>query len=54
MSRVGNSLDNRPIEFFFKILKHEYLRLIPIKERTLQKLNNEIEFITFSYNNERR
>ena len=54
MSRVGNSLDNRPIEFFFKILKHEYLRLIPLKERTLQRLNKEIEFIMYDYNYVRR
>ena len=26
MSRIGNSLDNRPCEYFFSVLKQEYLK----------------------------
>lgn len=49
MSKPRNSLDNITIEFLKKILKYEDLRLILIKERTLQKLNNEIKFIMYDY-----
>ena len=54
MSRVGNSLDNRPVEYWFKILKHEYLVHIPLKDRKLQRLNDEIQHITSHYNVSRR
>ncbi len=53
MSRVGNSLDNRPVEFFFRVLKQEYLKKFPIEGRTIQNLQEQIEFIMFDYNNVR-
>ncbi|RMX36094.1 IS3 family transposase [Mycoplasmopsis fermentans] len=55
MSRVGNSLDNREIEYFFSILKTE---IFPnfckrVKLLTFNELKNEIkEFIDW-YNNDR-
>ncbi len=39
MSRVGVSLDNRPIEYFFSILKHEYLWELKFWKRDLDSLN---------------
>ena len=51
MSRIDNALDNRPIEYFFSILKQEYLRKIPVKERTIEKIKNELDYIKFHYNN---
>lgn len=53
MSRIGNSLDNRPAEYFFSILKHEYLRLIPIKNRTLENTSRAINVAKEHYNKER-
>ena len=35
MSRVGNSLDNREIEYFFSILKTEFFLFFNKKVRTL-------------------
>jgi len=53
MSRVGNSLDNRPIEYFFSILKQEYLRTIKLRDRSFDKINKELEYIKWDYNNNR-
>ena len=54
MSRVGNSLDNREIEYFFSILKTEIFPIFQQKVRTLtfdelrekidQFINWEIQF----------
>ena len=43
MGRVGVSLDNRPIEYFFSILKQEWLIDIPAKERSQSRIKREIE-----------
>ena len=53
-SRLGNSLDNRPAEYFFSIIKSECYKLIPWEK----KLENNIvksfdKYIKF-YNEERR
>lgn len=36
---------NRPIEFLFSILKCKYLRLIPIRNRTLKNVKSIINLI---------
>ncbi|WP_416741851.1 IS3 family transposase [Mycoplasma sp. Z331B] len=52
-SRVGNSLDNREIEYWFSIYKTEFLPYIDCKSLTLEELDTLTgEFINF-YNNER-
>ena len=52
-SRKANSLDNRPAEYFFSIIKTECLNLIPLKERSSEKIFIEFnKFINF-YNTER-
>ena len=38
MSNVGNSLHNRPIEFFFSVFKTEYLRHVDLNFRNLDSL----------------
>ena len=55
MSRVGNSLDNREIEYFFSILKTEIFPIFQQKVKTLtfDELREKIgQFINW-YNNER-
>ena len=53
MSRVGNSLDNRVIEFWFSILKTELIYKLNISELNFCELENYIsEFIDY-YNNGR-
>jgi hypothetical protein len=55
MSRIGNSLDNREIEYFFSILKTEIFPNFyqTVKTLTFIELKNKIkEFIDW-YNNER-
>ena len=42
MSRVSGSLDNRPIEYFFSILKQEHLRIIKLQDRSFDKIMNWI------------
>ncbi|GHU50019.1 hypothetical protein FACS189459_3120 [Bacilli bacterium] len=42
MSRLGNSLDNYPIEHHFSNLKCECLRKIDISERTLSRIKSEM------------
>lgn len=55
MSRVGNSLDNREIEYFFSILKTEIFSDFNKKVKTLtfEELKNEIQKFIHWYNNER-
>ena len=54
MSRGGNSLDNREIEYFFSILKIEIFPIFQQKVRTLtfDELKKIEQFINW-YNNER-
>ena len=49
MSRVGVSLDNRPIEYFFSILKYEYLG--KVKNLSFQKVGEKIDKSIYDYNN---
>ena len=51
MSKIGDSLDNRPIEFFFSLLKRECLRINKFK--TLSKLNDLISKYVKWYNEKR-
>ena len=51
MSKIGDSLDNRPIEFFFSLLKRECLRINKFK--TLVKLNDLISKYIKWYNEKR-
>lgn len=53
MSRIGNSLDNRPIEYFFSILKHEYLWNMKFWKRDLDSLNNILPSWIYHYNHKR-
>ena len=55
MSRVGNSLDNREIEYFFSILKTEIFPIFQQKVRTLtfDELREKIDQFINWYNNER-
>ena len=55
MSRVGNSLDNREIEYFFSILKTEIFPIFQQKVKTLtfDELREKIDQFINWYNNER-
>lgn len=53
MSRVGNSLDNYPIEHHFSFLKLECLENIPFEERTLKRVKNELTNYYKWFNNSR-
>ncbi len=53
MSRVGNSLDNRPIEYWFSIIKSEKLNLIDLDKYNFDEVNEIIEKFVLYYNNER-
>lgn len=48
MSRVGNSLDNRPAEYFFSILKEEYIR--ESYKYTFEEIENMIKKSVLHYN----
>ncbi len=50
MERVGVSLDNRPIEYFFSIFKQEYM---PRKSLDYEKTRELISSSIYDYNNER-
>ena len=53
MSRVGNSLDNRVVEYWFSILKSELIYKLNIKQMSFKKLEQTIaEYIDY-YNNVR-
>lgn len=53
MGRPSVSLDNRPAEYFFSILKQECIYRIPEKERTIERVTSEIHRFIHWYNNER-
>ena len=53
MSRVGNSLDNRVVEFWFSILKTELIYKLNIKKMSFKELENEIMNFIDYYNNVR-
>ncbi len=53
MSRVANSLDNRPIEYWFSILKEEFLIRIDYEKFSIQKLDREIKNFIDYYNSNR-
>ena len=53
MSRIGNSLDNRPIEYWFSILKEECIKKKSINNMSIEQITDTInEFICY-YNNDR-
>jgi transposase InsO family protein len=54
MSAPGNSLQNRPIEFFWSNLKEECVNLIPYRERTPERILNEVLWFCKRYNIKRR
>ncbi|QEH61375.1 transposase [Spiroplasma chinense] len=53
MGRVGNSLDNREIEYFFCCLKGEYLNHINTKQMNIKDITKHISWYINWYNNER-
>ena len=53
MSRVGNSLDNRVIEFWFSILKTELISKLNIKKMSFAELKQAIADYIYYYNNVR-
>jgi putative transposase len=53
MSRIGNSLDNRPSEYTNGRIKLECINKIKAKNRTKSILMNEIKQYIFHYNNDR-
>ena len=53
MSRVGNSLDNREVEYFFGCLKGEYLNHINTKSMSLEEINEHIGWYIKWYNTKR-
>ena len=53
MSRIGNSLDNRPAEYFFSIIKEELIRLNNIDELDFNEIKILISNFMNYYNKER-
>ncbi|MDJ1649119.1 IS3 family transposase [Mycoplasma phocimorsus] len=53
LSRVGNSLDNREIEYWFSILKSEYLNRIKISKIISKEFKKVIWNFVNWYNNKR-
>ncbi|WHO18440.1 IS3 family transposase [Mycoplasmopsis bovis] len=55
MSRIGNSLDNREIEYFFSVLKTEMFENFEksVKKMTLKELERHLNKFIDWYNNER-
>ena len=53
MSRVGNALDNRVVEFWFSILKTELIYNLNTKKISFKELENEIANFIDYYNNVR-
>ena len=53
MSRIGNSFDNRVVQFWFSILKTELIYELNIKQMTFNELENEIDYLIHYYNNVR-
>ncbi len=50
MGRISNSLDNRPIEYFFSILKQEYLKDY-LGKVNFTEMNKLISLAMYDYNN---
>ncbi|MBU4690918.1 IS3 family transposase [Mycoplasma zalophi] len=53
LSRIGNSLDNREIEYWFGIIKIELLNDLDYTKITFNELNQKINDYVFWYNNDR-
>ncbi|BBU47772.1 IS3 family transposase [Mycoplasmopsis felis] len=53
LSRIGNSLDNREIEYWFGIIKTELLNDLDYSEITFDELNLKIKEYVDWYNKER-
>ena len=53
MSRIGNSLDNRVVEFWFSILKTELIYRLDIKKMSFVELKQAIADYIYYYNNVR-
>lgn len=53
MSRPGNALDNRVIEYWFSIFKNEFLKHINTKNYSFNELKLEIKKYIDYYNNQR-
>ena len=53
MSRLGNSLDNRPIEYWFSILKEECLNHCDINKYSYEEVELLISNFINKYNYER-
>lgn len=53
MGRIGNSLDNREIEYFFGCLEGEYLNHIDTKSMKFHEIKQHINWYVEWYNNKR-
>ena len=53
MSRIGNSLDNRDVEFWFSIFKTELIYRLGIKRMLFVQLREAIADYIYYYNNVR-
>ena len=53
MSRIGNSLDNREVEYFFGCLKGEYLNHIKTKLMSIEEISKHITWYIQWYNKKR-
>ena len=53
MSRIGNSLDNREVEYFFSCLKGEYLNQINTKVMKINEISKHIHWYIKWYNKNR-
>ena len=53
MSRIGNSLDNRVVEFWFSILKTELISKLNVKKMSFKELEQAIANYIDYYNNVR-
>lgn len=53
MSRIGNSLDNRPAEYFFSIIKEELIRLNDIDKLEFDEIKIMISNFIMYYNKDR-
>ena len=53
MSRIGNSLDNRPIEYWFSILKEECIKKKDINKMSFEQIADTLNEFIWYYNNDR-
>ena len=53
MGEIGISLENRPVEYFFSILKTEYLKKLSLHLMTPEEVKSEITKFMYWYNNMR-